>query len=933
MSMDQPIAGQRWVSDSEPELGLGIILKAEFGRVEVFFPAATEHRLYAISSAPLRRVRFNAGDPIKTHDGANLLVVTVEDRAGLLVYRTAERDVAEAELSDTISFSKPEDRLLGGQVDDLATFDLRVEALHRRSQNRQSPARGFVGGRVDLIPHQMFIAGEVASRLVPRVLLADEVGLGKTIEAGLILHRLHLTGRAERVLILVPEPLIHQWFVEMLRRFNLLFSIFDEERCESIELHNPAANPFLDSQLVICSVAFLAGNPARTGQVLQAGWDLLVVDEAHHLEWKVERPSRLLPENDKQDACSTSAEHASPQYALVEALAKQTSGLLLLTATPQQLGPEGHFARLRLLDPDRYADLEKFLEEGEHYELVAKAIDRLTRGKPLTESDCELFSKKARRIRRQTEELTSGNEEARPRLISMLLDEFGTGRVMFRNTRAALSGFPERKALLVPLTAGKDADVTGVKVKWLVSLLKDLGEAKVLCICATRELAEEISERLQREVNVAVGLFHEGLTLLQRDRNAAFFAEEEGARILICSEIGSEGRNFQFAHHLVLFDLPENPELLEQRIGRLDRIGQTATIQIHVPCVRGTESEMLARWYQEGLNAFEKNVHGATEIVRALEKDLAALRKKVTPAKLEKLLARTRDLAGKVTKKLEKGHDRLLELNSFKPDRAERLIQQIRDLDAEADFEEFFVRVLDHFGIHIEELAGRTYLLKPGQMITDAFPSLPEEGMSVTFDRTRALSREDLGFLTVDHPLVRSAWDLLLGSESGNSAFGIWKTPGAEAILLEIYAVVECVAPAALHVDRFLPATPIRVVVDHALADHSEDAAMLSAKLEKGDIFRLLDRGAVKKKLLPTMLEKAQTLAAEKMKSIVENAASAMTTQLKEEIERLEDLRQINNHVRPEEIAAIRQQQKDLRTAITAARPRLDALRLIFRIP
>ncbi|HEY5751813.1 MAG TPA: helicase-related protein [Chthoniobacterales bacterium] len=916
--MDQPIAGQRWVSDSEPELGLGIILKAEFGRVEVFFPAASEHRLYAISSAPLRRVRFNAGDPIKTHDGANLVVVTVDDRAGLLVYRTAEREVAEAELSDTISFSKPEDRLLGGQVDELATFDLRVEALHRRSQNRQSPARGFVGGRVDLIPHQMFIAGEVASRLVPRVLLADEVGLGKTIEAGLILHRLHLTGRAERVLILVPEPLIHQWFVEMLRRFNLLFSIFDEERCESIELHNPAANPFLDSQLVICSVAFLAGNPVRTEQVLQAGWDLLVADEAHHLEWSLE---------------SGNKENVSPQYALVEALAKQTSGLLLLTATPQQLGPEGHFARLRLLDPDRYADLAKFLDESEHYEQVASAIDRLTLGKPLTELDCELFSKKARRIRRQSEDLAGGNEAARPRLTSMLLDEFGTGRVMFRNTRAALSGFPERKALLAPLVAGKDADATGLKVKWLASLLKKLRDAKVLCICATRELAEEVSERLQREVNVAVGLFHEGFTLLQRDRNAAFFAEEEGARILICSEIGSEGRNFQFAHHLVLFDLPSNPELLEQRIGRLDRIGQSATIQIHVPYLSGTESEVLARWYHEGLNAFEKNVHGATEIVRTLEKDLSALQKKSTPARLEKLLARTRELSGKVAKKLEKGHDRLLELNSFKRDPSERLIQQIRGLDAEGPFEEFFVRVLDHFGIQVEELADRTYLLKPGQMITDAFPSLPEEGMSVTFDRTRALSREDLGFLTVDHPLVRSAWDLLLGSESGNSAFGIWKTPGAEAILLEIYAVAECVAPAALHVDRFLPATPIRVVVDHALTDHSGEAALLSAKLEKGDIFRLLDRGAVKKKLLPTMLEKAQTLAAEKMKTIVESAAATMTAQLKDEIERLEDLRQINDHVRPDEIAAIRQQQKDLRTAITAARPRLDALRLIFRIP
>ena len=163
--------------------------------------------------------------------------------------------------------------------------------------------------------------------------------------------------------------------MELLRRFNLLFSIFDEERCISIEQGEPGANPFLDSQLVICSAAFLAGRPARAAQAVAAGWDLLVVDEAHHLEW--------------------SREQASPQYALVEALARQTPGVLLLTATPQQLGPEGHFARLRLLDPDRYADLDRFLEESAHYEEVAKAVDRLLEGQPLRKAEQAVFGGKS----------------------------------------------------------------------------------------------------------------------------------------------------------------------------------------------------------------------------------------------------------------------------------------------------------------------------------------------------------------------------------------------------------------------------------------------------------------------------------------------------------------------------------------------------------
>jgi len=259
-----PQPGQRWVSDSEPELGLGIVLRAEFGRVELHFPAANEQRQYALKTAPLRRVQFKDGDRIKLHNGEQLTVEAAEDRGGLMVYRCGEREVPEAQLCDTISFSTPMERLLAGQVDEKATFDLRAEALHRRCTIRKSPVRGYVGGRVDLLPHQMSIAGDVAARLVPRVLLADEVGLGKTIEAGLILHRLHLTGRAARVLVVVPEPLVHQWFVELLRRFNLLFSIFDAERCEAISAGDTSVNPFLDSQLVLCGLPLLADSDVTT---------------------------------------------------------------------------------------------------------------------------------------------------------------------------------------------------------------------------------------------------------------------------------------------------------------------------------------------------------------------------------------------------------------------------------------------------------------------------------------------------------------------------------------------------------------------------------------------------------------------------------------------------------------------------------------------
>ncbi|MDZ4289665.1 MAG: RNA polymerase-associated protein RapA [Prosthecobacter sp.] len=909
--MEQPLPGQRWVSDSEPELGLGVVMKVEFGRVEIYFPAAREHRQFSLKSAPLRRVHFTAGDTIKTHEGESVEVESVEERQGMLFYIGTDREVSEAELSDTISFSKPEDRLVAGQIDDLRAFDLRVEALKRRAEMRQSSVRGFSGGRVDLLPHQMYIASEVAGRLLPRVLLADEVGLGKTIEASLILHRLHLTGRAERVLILVPETLVHQWFVELYRRFHLTFAIFDEDRCDAIETSEENANPFLENQLVLCSTRFLAESPARALQAAEAGWDLLIVDEAHHLEW--------------------SPEAASPAYTLVENLTAKIPGLLLLTATPQQLGPEGHFARLRLLDPNRYADLGQFLAESEHYEEVARAMDRLASGKSLTAADEDLFVKKSPHLREHLAAMKSGGEGEREKLIASLLDEFGTGRVMFRNTRTALSGFPEREAKLVPLAA--DDDPLAAKVKWLAKLLKDLGEEKVLFICRTRKLAEEIHGLLLHEINVTASLFHEGLTLMQRDRQAAFFADEDGARILLCSEIGSEGRNFQFAHHLVLFDLPEDPELLEQRIGRLDRIGQTSTIHIHVPYIKGSGEEVLARWYHEGLQAFEKNLQGATEIVQALREELTPLMASMKAPALKAFIKKSQELRKQVTKRMERGHNRLLELNSCKPEIAEAVIQAIRAQDADTGFEEFFIRLVDHFGLHVEEHGNRSYVLMPAHLTTDKFPALPDEGLLASFDRTRALSRENMAFLTPDHPLVRGALDLLLGSESGNSSFGLWRGAGSEGLILETHFVVECIVPASLHVDRFLSAIPIRVVVDHANKDRREDAAYFQAKIEKGTPTRLLENAGIKRKIFPAMLGKARKLAETEMQQLIADATTTMKTQLQAEIDRLEDLRQINDHVRPEEIDQVRIQMQGLDDAIGSARLRLDALRLVLQMP
>ncbi|MFT6864257.1 MAG: ATP-dependent helicase HepA [Akkermansiaceae bacterium] len=883
--------GQRWVSTSEPELGLGILLEAGSGRATILFTAAEEKRIFAVDSAPILRVRFKVGDEVLIHTGETITIDQVVSEDGLLTYHQGEQSFSEGELDDSICFSKPNDRLLGGQIDELRTFNLRVESLFRSSKIRQSPVRGFLGGRVDLIPHQIAIAREVSSRLAPRVLLADEVGLGKTIEACLILHRLHLTGRAERVLIILPDPLVNQWFVELLRRFNLLFAIFDEARCRAI----PGENPFLENQLILCSQEFLLENPERIPQVIVAGWDLLIVDEAHHLEW--------------------SPEEASEAYELVQALASETPSVLLLTATPQQLGAEGHFARLQLLDPHRYNDLEAFMAESEYYEQVADAIDLVQAGE---QPDAALFAERSPRI---AEGLAALNEPgAREKVVRDLLDSFGTGRVMFRNTRKQLSGFPERKAHLIELE-GEDAFVA--KVDWLVDFLKEHPSKKVLLIGKTLELVEALTEALLDRVDMKIAQFHEELTLLQRDRNAAYFSEEDGADLLICSEIGSEGRNFQFSHHLVLIDLPENPELLEQRIGRLDRIGQKETINIHVPYVKGDPGERYARWYQEGLNAFEKNLQGAQILVKRLQQ--------IKADSLADFITESQKLRAETEAQMERGPDRLLALTSQGDGGIEKTLEQIDAWDGDREFEDWIIRLFDHFGLAVEELDSRGYLLQQGNGATDAFPNLPENGMGVTFDRERALSREEIGLMTADHPMVRNSIDLLLSSEAGNSSFGVWESPGPKSVILEAYYLVECVAPASLQTDHYLPAVPIRVAVDYQGKDLTANPALMKAVLRRGNHRKLLDQPKVTGEMIPGMLKTLDGLAGQRRETVVAKALAAMKKSLDEEKARLVDLAQVNPLIGDDEITELEEHRAALGSALGSARLRLDSLRLIYR--
>ncbi len=956
--------GQRWISDTESDLGLGTVVAIEGRHISLLFPATGDSRQYSVQEAPITRVAFNPGDKIRATDEWEMIVESLSESNGIITYQGTRCDTEEnTTLKETfldhfIKFNHPQDRLFAGQIDRFDRYTLRYDTWKFQHKSQQSELKGLTGPRASLIPHQLYIAEEVGKRFAPRVLLSDEVGLGKTIEAGMIIHQQIISGLASRVLIVVPENLQHQWLVEMLRRFNLSFSIFDDERCT--EAYADSENPFETAQLVLTSLEFLTKKKRWFEKAALADWDLLIVDEAHHLIWDKNKPST--------------------EYTRIETLSQDINGLILLTATPDQLGHESHFARLKLLDPDRFYDYEKFVDEESHYKEVAEAANQLLSDQSLTSEakDTLVNLLQETDIQSLIQQADNNEANARNEILNMLLDRHGTGRILFRNSRSGIEGFPGRTLHQYPVDMPKQystamsvmgnfgtatspesqalralfpekiyQDFEGSsaswtkfdpRVNWLSEKLIELKREKVLVICAQAETALALEQELREREGIRSAVFHEGMSIIERDRAAVYFAEDSmsAAQVLLCSEIGSEGRNFQFSHNVILFDLPLNPDLLEQRIGRLDRIGQEHDVQIHVPYFANTAQEVLLRWYDEGLNAFEQTSSTGQLLYQEFNEEILSLiaAHNCDEEELDPLLEQVSAQNLKLKKQMEQGRDRLLELHSSGQGRAKELVEIIENKDDETDLVIYMIRMFDMFGVNQEDKGENSIILKPTEhMLVPSFPMLKDDGMTVTFDRNTALSQEDLHFISWDHPMVQGAMDLVCNDDFGSSSVALLKNKQLPAgnYFVELIFIGEASAPKSLQMGRFLPPTPIRVLLDKSGNDLAPNVGFEQFNNQLSAVGRQTGSklaGALQSQIHP-LIKTATATAEQQLTVLKQQATQKMQLVMQDEVERLTALKKLNPNIRDEEIQFFTKQTSELVQYIEKAQLKLDAIRLI----
>ena len=818
--------GQLVWSPADPNLGIGIVTDVDAPRVHIQFFALQSERIYTTRGADpaVARYPISSGERVQLGDGEWRTVEAIEEgQLGLWHYRLDDgsthpeaqlmprvRDIGAKERLATLNLAHPESvraRLFG----------LRLEHCGARPGHA-----AVVGARAMWLPHQIDVAARALAKDPVRLLLADEVGLGKTVEAALIYAGLRHEGRARRILILTPRSLCIQWLGEVYRKTHELLVFLDEERIVDAAQEHPDLSCFEAYQRMVMAIEDLIENPALAEAAGEASWDLVVVDEAHHLRW-------------------SAGEGGNPGYQLVEQLAARSRHLLLLTATPMALDPAEYHALLRLLDPGRFGRAEDFETILSHQRAISNAGRQL---QAVIDQSAGLDAKAAKTLRDvlgddpddvatlETTLKAKGKAAATPasQLMEGLRDRHGIAEFVVRNRRGPVGGLPVRKSECVGLEPGEaqehllevgeslvidlakatapgdeqlatvgrmlralwatpeallveveavskslaheleplvkevstvQLDAEGLptndaRLRWLVELLRrmPMGD-KVLVFVESDVAAIALKKSLSTLISGDVAVFHKGLSPRDQDRQVAWFRDPGGPKVMLSTEAGGEGRNFQFCSSVVLYDLPWRPATVEQRIGRIDRVGQKNDVQVFVPYFKGGYEAAILKVMQTCIGVLDETVGGIDHQLEYVSGKLATLVLDEADAEAWKSLYRqTGEDIRSARQRIEAGVDPILDFSSFNRARAEKILSMLPH-DLENQLQELVSRYAEH---------NRLELYPKGDELiaVDGGPSAASGGTDgdayvATFSREKAIDFEEVEFLSFGHPLVEDA--------------------------------------------------------------------------------------------------------------------------------------------------------------------------------
>lgn len=790
--------------------GIGKVAKEDNGYIAVDFLESGQRAIFeksAFSEKELKRHTLPKKSICST-DGRKCVIEALADSAhGAKRYRVSFQDdglqveVSEVELTPTgLSAQQlPLEKLQNQDQGSYSLFAPRerlVAAIHQQLKNGNG-LRALLSSRIDLRPHQAFVAGVVLLDESRRFLLADEVGLGKTIEAGIVIHDLMISKPDARILILCPGALTQQWLCE-------LYSKFSGEVFRMLELINPETENWENVSRLIAS--YSDGGLTHSTILLNQKWDMVVVDEVHHLL------------------------SSQPLYEFVHQLSRQSSSVLLLSALPAKRREDEFLRLLALLEPERYtddivADKEAFQQLfdnqraiGRKMRLVRRRLEGLSEGNftgdevleqiselatfegisrdenvadyfrkiSQSESDCfrqgvedflhyvgNRYRINQRILRNRRQRLIEDEQIARidrtietveyesdqlehevnsainellrnavsnrasvdvvhvfaailwqsavhPIAVFDLLTSLGDsepGKINARGREFLQLGYLESsvswesycellcRAIRPFISDELIADATRSAERWnrsrssysrfkaLISYLESSRKhkLKILVFAGYHGVAEAIANELRSAFGEeSTTEFRAKLGREEKEANVRDFRSNPSTWIMVSDESGGEGRNFQFADVLVHYDTPWNVSRVEQRIGRLDRLGREIPEVKSIIVLDSTSVESaLVKCYRDGLGVFSQSISGLEFALRDVESQMICA---AIESGKEGLLSVIDDIQDTVHKERERDDsEAVLDEASFDRKTAERFLRVRSSEESERELEQAFL--------------------------------------------------------------------------------------------------------------------------------------------------------------------------------------------------------------------------------------------------
>ena len=1003
-----------------PHAGFGVVTATDNRRVTVVWDSVTEEtRQFSLHDNPLLRVNLLQGTQARRKSTNELVIIqsnlngTTPAKDCLVISEaggTKRENIPEADLRPE-PVNEPAERFKSGQVGATDKYLLRQVASHYLNLHLHDDLVSLGQSQVDIQPHQVSVVHRATREFPHRFLLCDETGLGKTIEAGMIIKELRARGGAQRVLIICPANLVQQWQGEMRAKFNEEFAVLNRQTVEFLRndqafTGNPFDNPDHDS--VICSASWITRSPWRE-LCLEAEWDLVILDEAHHARRHADGETTQL-------------------YDLVQSLVggqnARNRSALFLTATPMQIHPLELYGLVELLDPTLFLSDDDFMDHRSKMRGLSHLVENLLGGvKDLPWQDdkaLEAISEWLEESSDKTRNRILKGEDGLRETAKLLTSKHRLSEVMFRNRKSQIGGFMPRNAnrWAVAMTDSERTALSSVEgyvtygysvaeerqdssIGFLMAIFQklaasshmailsslrrrrerlNLGDLKSFTVSELDDIEEQADDEgdipgtilassgtaVQKEIALlgeairfleklgdkdskaekfleqmreifrtdrqekvlvftqfrvtqdliaklcadngwGVSVFHGQLNPREKDEAIKQFQQQGGPQVLVSTEAGGEGRNLQFCHWLVNYDLPWNPMRVEQRIGRIDRIGQTNTVLIGNLFVEDSIEERVLDVLENRIHAFEETVGGLDDILGDAEGDI----RRIMALAADKRDQATADFAQKFeTRKqaaIEAGGmlgDFIMDTRSYQREIVEQITGQNSRISAD-DFEKFLLRLVADVGTHIKRVDQNMYTLTFQGQFHDRFAKelFPQDStLTAMLGNSTAPPASGATMLAFGNKIVDTIAALITADDyEGNTGTRVIRR-GTDLSPTEGWLFhYQFNVPGPRPVEELL-----HIFVDDSGEFDTEMGEVLVARATRFDAERALDGGQILGSVAEAMAI-AEEYAGQYRDEIQANAQARAQERFDLEISRIEAVYEYRNQVHVRKIADLEQ--------------------------